>query len=273
MSFDAVNYAELRRLADSVQQAAQKVDSGRNEAAGHKAEVLAAMSGKLKFVEFRTSGYFYPSAKLLANGGQVFILAVGGGQGGARAGIGGAGGGVRFEIGGVGGPTSVIIGAGGNGQTSAYQSQATGGGDTSFGNLLTMGGRQFRSPTGVGDPAPRGSAAGRAFGVNGYGGPGGAGGLGSSGTGNATQPGADGVIGGLAMGNSSTGDYGNVAPGDPGYSGGGAGGTGVAGSATRGGHGAPNSGGGGGGGGSSGIGQHADGGNGGSGFVRVWWYE
>src|SRR2546427_8191136 len=44
------------------------------------------------------------------------------------------------------------------------------------------------------------------------------------------------VIGGLAMGNSSTGDYGNVVPGDPGYSGGGAGGTGVAGSATRGGH-------------------------------------
>src|SRR5256885_16869691 len=104
------------------------------------------MSGKLKFTEFRSSGYFYPSAKLLANGGQVFILAVGGGQGGARGGYngnsGGAGGAVRFEIGGGGGPTRGGIGAGGRGQTAAHLRQGAKGGGTPVGKLLAMGGRE-----------------------------------------------------------------------------------------------------------------------------------
>jgi hypothetical protein len=283
MSFDIVNNAELRKLTASLLDTNQKIDAGRSEASGYRNEMLAAMPGKLKYVEFRASGYFYPSAKLMANGGQVFVLAVGGGQGGGSGngsvggsggnGMGGAGGSVRTEITGVGGPTSILIGAGGLGQSVRYGGQGADGGDTYFGSMLCPGGRKSRSANGTGDPSPKDYVPGRAFGVNGYGGPGGAGGQGYNGIGNAIQPGDNGVIGSVVFGNTGTRDGGNVIAGDPGYSGGGAGGTGVSGAGSSGGSGAANSGGGGGGGGGSYVNQPGLGGNGGSGFVRVWWFE
>ena len=56
--------------------------------------------GKLRFQEFLTSGTFTPSAKLLADGGWVFVQMAGGGGGGGAATAGGV------VSGGNGGTTS-----------------------------------------------------------------------------------------------------------------------------------------------------------------------
>ena len=46
-------------------------------------QFLAGGGGKLKYQEFiSSSGTFTPSSKLLANGGQVWVLGVGGGGSG-----------------------------------------------------------------------------------------------------------------------------------------------------------------------------------------------
>lgn len=100
-------------------------------------DFIGGGAGKLRYQEFLTSGTFVPSAKLLANGGQVFVDLRGGG---------GAGGGPTWGASGgsskhvthytVTGNTSVVIGAGGT-----YTGNTGGaGGTSSFGTLSVPGG-------------------------------------------------------------------------------------------------------------------------------------
>lgn len=89
---------------------------------------------------FTSSGTFTPSARLLALGGWVEVLCVGGGGGSYRdssnvACTGGGGGGVVSRIVQVSGPVAVTIGAGGTGGTNPTQ-----GGTTSFGSLVSAPG-------------------------------------------------------------------------------------------------------------------------------------
>ena len=121
--------------------------------------------GKLRYQLFTSSGTFTPSAKLLANDGQVFLeMAGGGGAGAAEYTWGGI-----YKVGGGGGssflktattvlaPVTVIIGTGGQAGNSGNHVGAGviapgDGGNTSFGSIVCYGGRK-------GD-AWRGGAAG-----------------------------------------------------------------------------------------------------------------
>lgn len=124
-------------------------------------DFISAGGGKLRYQEFTSSGTFTPSATLLANGGQCFVEAIGGG---------GSGGAVRTTVVGVlsrasGGdagtltetfltvsaPVAVTIGAGGAAAsvTGSVNAEADGnaGSATSFGGLLSTpggaGGKAF----------------------------------------------------------------------------------------------------------------------------------
>ena len=111
--------------------------------------------GKLRYQLFTTSGTFTPSAKLLANGGQVFLEMAGGGGGGGAGHIwlgeyiAGGGGGSSFlkTATTVLAPVTVIIGAGGqagnSGNHAGVGAVAPGdGGNTSFGSIVCYGGRK-----------------------------------------------------------------------------------------------------------------------------------
>ena len=245
---------------------------------------FAGGSGKLRYQEFTSSGTFTPSVTLLANGGQVNVMLVGGGQAGANGttgasgGTGGGGGTVLNYVTTVSGAVSVTIGAGGASNLAV-------GGDTSFGSLVGQGAKGSSAGS-TAAPSFNGSVTGSQLpntfsgldastvipkGINGYGGPGGAGGENVVGTGNATTPGANGIYGQVVFGNTAV-SGGSGQSGLPGVSGGGAGGTSAAGAGSAGGAGAANTGGGGGGGGCGGVAASV-GGAGGSGFVRVSWFE
>lgn len=87
---------------------------------------------------FTSSGTFTPSARLLALGGWVEVLCVGGGGGGYISGnlrYGGGGGNVARSIVQVTGPVTVTVGAGGTGG-----SNPTFGGNSSFGSLVVAQG-------------------------------------------------------------------------------------------------------------------------------------
>jgi hypothetical protein len=87
---------------------------------------------------FTSSGTFTPSARLLALGGWVEVICVGGGGGGYASGTiktGGGGAQVTRRIVQVTGNVTVTIGAGGTGGITPTQ-----GGTTSFGSLVTAAG-------------------------------------------------------------------------------------------------------------------------------------
>jgi len=87
---------------------------------------------------FTSSGTFTPSARLLALGGWVEVICVGGGGGGYASGIiktGGGGAQVTRRIVQVTGNVTVTIGAGGTGGSTPTQ-----GGTTSFGSLVNAAG-------------------------------------------------------------------------------------------------------------------------------------
>ena len=119
-----------------------------------KAVTDVQSGGKLRYQEFTTSGTFTPSAKLIANGGQVTAILVGasGGNGGGDGGtslLGRTGhpGEVRILRVTVTGPTAVTIGAAGAGGTGGASSGTTNnprpgspGGSTSFGAAIAAGG-------------------------------------------------------------------------------------------------------------------------------------
>ena len=112
--------------------------------------------GKLRYQLFTSSGTFTPSAKLLANGGQVFLEMAGGGGAGAAEYTWGS----IYNVGGGGGssflktattvlaPVTVIIGAGGQAGRSGSDSFGLNaiapgdGGNTSFGSVVCYGGRK-----------------------------------------------------------------------------------------------------------------------------------
>ena len=115
-------------------------------------DFLASGGGKLRYQEFTSSGTFTPSAALLANGGQCYIEAIGGGGSGgvqinsSAAAASACGGDAGAYICGpvtVSGAVTVTIGAGG---TAVSRSGITGntsgntGGNTTFGALLTAPG-------------------------------------------------------------------------------------------------------------------------------------
>lgn len=123
---------------------------------------LGSSGGVLKYQEFLSSGTFYPSAKLLSKGGNVFIELRGGG--------GGAGGGSTSNpVGGGGGggssrhttiltipdlnPITVTIGAGGGGGAAAASGlTGSNGSSSSFGSLLTvLGGKAGVGPNDTGE--------------------------------------------------------------------------------------------------------------------------
>ncbi|MCX8008298.1 MAG: hypothetical protein N3A54_01195 [Patescibacteria group bacterium] len=91
---------------------------------------------------FTSSGTFTPSARLLALGGWVEVLCVGGGGGsnidtGSAIKTGGGGGAVVRRIVQVTGAVTVTIGAGGTGYNNGTP---TAGGTTSFGSLVSANG-------------------------------------------------------------------------------------------------------------------------------------
>jgi len=239
---------------------------------------------RLQVVEYTANGTFTPSAKLIANGGGVHVLAVGGGGGGggaggtARGGGGGGGGAVRYGLLTILTAQTVTIGAGGTAGAGAGSGGV--GGTTSIGSFTALGGGGGGTTGVVGLAGANGGGTGGAStegggGGGGAAGPGGVFGLnggpptwgfpgGSANTSISTRGGGAGIDG-------FGGGGGGGGPGDTNYgrgnSGGGNGGSsnGAAGSA-----GTANTGGGGGGGNGA---NTAGGGAGGSGFVRVWWYE
>ena len=151
--------------------------------------------GKLRYQLFTTSGTFTPSAKLLANGGQVFLEMAGGGGGGAAAVFGGAsmasgGGGSSFlkTATTLLAPVTVTIGAGGQAGKSGG-AQGAGfispgdGGNTSFGSVVCYGGRKGDSSQGgaagsQGQPGSNGMYVASSFRQDGNGGGSGGGGAG-----------------------------------------------------------------------------------------------
>lgn len=119
--------------------------------------------GKLRYQEFTASGTFNPSAKLLANGGQVFLDLRAGGGGGSGSNISttvGCGGGnsrhrVPFT---VSGATTVTIGAGG--AAGSLGNPGSNGGASSFGALTVVGaegGLLIRPGSGSGNEGTQGS--------------------------------------------------------------------------------------------------------------------
>lgn len=111
---------------------------------------LIPSGGKLRYQEFTSSGTFTPSAKLLANGGQLTVVLVGGsgGNGGGDGGTSFLGrpghpGEARIRQVTVTGPVTVTIGAGGaagTGGSPGSFSGGTAGGSTSFGSASAAGG-------------------------------------------------------------------------------------------------------------------------------------
>lgn len=256
---------------------------------------FAGGGGKLRYQEFTGSGTFTPSATLVANGGAVSLLLIGGGQGGGSGspsigGYGGNGGQVLYTMATAVSATTVTIGAGGSAGTNSFSGTTIGnsGGNTSFGSIVAQGGQYFiesgfsssmYSTTASGVLSrPKGVQANvtnffGSLGIDGYGGPGGAGGQGVGGTGNTGGFQPSGIFGRTIFCQYLGGDLSNRVYGDPGYNGGGPGGMGAPGQATNGGPGGANTGGGGGGGGGSSVNANGAGAAGGSGFVRVWWSE
>lgn len=113
---------------------------------------------KLRFQEFTASGTFTPSAKLLENGGECYVLAIGGGASGTAlrlvnsTTLGGAIGGDAGEhieaFVKVTEAVTVTIGAGGAAVSTTgtvnLHAANTAGGDTTFGSLLTAkGGKAY----------------------------------------------------------------------------------------------------------------------------------
>jgi len=127
-----------------------------------------------KYQDFTSSGTFTPSAALIAAGGRVAYLAVGGGQRGEsnQNARGGAGGQVKWGFATLTGTTgcAVTIGAGGT-------SDGSNGGNTTIA-FNSAGGTAITSYGGVGGPR---SEDGTNFGANMYRGQGGVGGGASSG--------------------------------------------------------------------------------------------
>ena len=93
---------------------------------------FAGGGAKFRYQEFTASGTFTPSAKLLANGGQVMLDLRGGGGGGAVSDVGKGGNSKHVAPYTVSGATTVTIGAGG-------AANATGGSSV-FGTLTVTGG-------------------------------------------------------------------------------------------------------------------------------------
>lgn len=152
--------------------------------------------GKLRYQLFTSSGTFTPSAKLLANGGQVFLEMAGGGGAGAAEYTWGS----NYNVGGGGGssflktattilaPVTVIIGAGGQAGRSRDEYGvgviAPGdGGNTSFGSVVCYGGRKGANRRGgaagsQGQPGSNGIYVSPSFLQDGNGGGSGGGGAG-----------------------------------------------------------------------------------------------
>lgn len=127
--------------------------------------------GKLRYQEFTSSGTFTPNEKLLANGGQVWVLLVGAGQAGQNGsasfnGRGGNGGSVLVQPFVVAGPVTVSIGAGG-------AANLANGGNSSFGGLVALGGATDVSRIGGGAGGagsyPQGQSGAYGFGGGGSG--------------------------------------------------------------------------------------------------------
>jgi len=135
-------------------------------------DFLSSGGGKLRYQAFTSSGTFTPSAALLANGGQCYIEAIGGGgSGGVQINSTGAsasacGGDAGAYICGpvtVSGAVTVTIGAGG---TAVSLSGVTGntsgnaGGNTTFGALLTAPGGAGGRGDNTGNAGAGGNGAG-----------------------------------------------------------------------------------------------------------------
>ena len=132
-------------------------------------DFLASGGGKLRYQEFTSSGTFTPSAALLANGGQCYIEAIGGGGSGgvqinsgatAASACGGDAGAYVCGPVTVSGPVTVTIGAGGTAvNRSGFTGNTSGnaGGNTTFGALLTAPG----GAGGRGDNAANAGTGGR----------------------------------------------------------------------------------------------------------------
>ena len=140
-------------------------------------QFLASGGGKLRYQEFTSSGTFTPSAALLANGGQCYIEAIGGGGSGgvqissgagAASACGGDAGAYICDPVTVSGAVTVTIGAGGTAVSlSGFTGNTNGnaGGNTTFGALLTAPG----GAGGRGDNAGNAGAGGKGAGsIGGY---------------------------------------------------------------------------------------------------------
>lgn len=118
---------------------------------------LPSTGKELKNQIFTSSGTFTPSTKLLANGGWVRVILVGGGGGGYngswQASADGAGsGGVFIYLVKISGATSVQIGSGGT---------SSPGGVSKFGNVIASGGSgTIQSGGGFGQNGTPGGASG-----------------------------------------------------------------------------------------------------------------
>lgn len=137
-------------------------------------DFISAGGGKLRYQEFTSSGTFTPSATLIANGGQCFVEAIGGGGSGGAArtitnGVlsrasGGDAGTLTETFLTVSAPVAVTIGAGGAAAsvTGSVSAEADGnaGSATSFGGLLS-------TPGGAGGNAFPGSSSKSARGGDG----------------------------------------------------------------------------------------------------------
>lgn len=113
-------------------------------------EFLGSGGGKLRYQEFTSSGTFTPSAKLLANGGQVYYELIGGGGSGAVSNQSSCGGDAGAYVRGVitvTGAVTVTIGAGGAAVSSTVNTAGNPGSASSIGSLVTASG-------GFGAPLP-----------------------------------------------------------------------------------------------------------------------